>query len=417
MNATPVTSPPAAEGSARTRLLVIDDEPGLCSFMAEIASGEGMIVTTCSDPEALDEAMQVNADIIFLDLMMPGTDGIEVLRRAAEAQCTARIVLMSGVDRKVLQTAERYGTARGLQIAGTLQKPARAAEVRTLLRTVAKAAAPSSAPARVRPAAVSVGVDELTEAIERQQLVMHYQPQVTLDGGRWHGIEALVRWNHPRHGLLMPDRFIPLAEESGLSLPLTLAVVRQVLTDCAASRERLCFEGVLSINLPPSALTDVSFPAQLQRMTRLLGCQDVPLRFEITETSAGTDSPVALDILTRLRLAGYTLSIDDFGTGMSSMERLRDLPFNELKVDMQFVRVMADDPDSRAIVEHSIGLAHQLNMIAVAEGVEDERAWHMLAAAGCDVAQGYFVQRPVPTDGLVEWRSRWRAPAAATARA
>lgn len=408
----PMFEPPAtANPPDAGRLLVIDDETALCEYVADIARGEGLQVRSCSDGKEVRQALAAPADLIFLDLMMPGLDGIEVLRMAADNGCTATFVLMSGVDRKVLQTAQRYGVSRGLQICATMQKPVRVAELRAVLRSVlgARPAAPAPRP-RAAEAGEDIDAADLARGIAAGELVLHYQPQVALADGAWTGLEALVRWKHPRLGLVMPNRFVTLAERSGLGLQLTHAVVRRALSDLAPASSPARFDGELSLNLPAIALTDLQFPTQMHELGRAHGWPDERIQFELTETSTSDGSATALDILTRLRVSGFRLSIDDFGTGHSSLERLRNLPFNELKIDMQFVRGMAGDPDSRAIVGNSIALAHQLGMRTVAEGVEDAAAWRLLREAGCDVAQGYFISRPLPLDALAGWAAAWRAP-------
>lgn len=390
-------------------LLVVDDEAALCDFVADIARAEGFSVRTCTTGHGIAAALAEPADLIFLDLMMPGVDGIEALRMAADAGCRARFVLMSGVDRKVLQTAQRYGVSRGLTIQTTLQKPARAAQIREVLRTSAPAPSPVRAPSGESGGEITA--EELARGIAAREIVLHYQPQVVLADGALFGLEALARWNHPQRGLLMPARFIALAEQSGLALALTRAIVEKALEDLRPANAPVKFDGVLSINLPPVALTDLAFPGQMHALCAEHGWPEERLQFELTETSTGDSSPTALDILTRLRMGGFRLSIDDFGTGQSSLERLRLLPFNELKIDMQFVRGLAHDSDSRIIVANSIALAHQLGLRVVAEGVEDAVAWRLLREAGCDFAQGYLISRPVPPQALPQWSQAWHAPA------
>jgi EAL domain-containing protein (putative c-di-GMP-specific phosphodiesterase class I)/CheY-like chemotaxis protein len=397
-------------------LLVIDDEVALCDYVADIARGEGLEVRACSDPAKVREHLALQADLICLDLMMPGLDGIEVLRAAADAGCSASIVLMSGFDRRVLQSAQTYGISRGLTIAATVHKPIRAADLRALLRSLTGAPPRTRTPARGTPPSKPQGeirAEDLARGIDADELVLHYQPQVSMTDGQWAGVEALVRWQHPEFGLVMPDRFIELAESSGLALALTRAIVRRALTELQPSSLPGGFDGALSLNLPAVALTDLEFPSQMHALSRSLGWQESHVQFELTETSTSNDSPTALDILVRLRMGGFCLSIDDFGTGLSSLQRLRLLPFNELKIDMQFVRGLATDRDSAAIVQNSIALAHQLGMRVVAEGVEDERAWRLLRQMGCDFAQGYMISRPVPPASLGAWRQSWRPPAPA----
>ncbi len=403
-----IPSPPALT------LLVIDDEATLCDYVADIAQEEGFVVHACSDPGGVATSLRTASDVIFLDLMMPGVDGVEVLRMAADAGCAARIVLMSGIDSRMLNTAQRFGISRGLDVCATVHKPVRAAELRALLRTLSTGSSvPGTTAPRLSPAlAEEITAEDLARGIAAGELVLHYQPQVALSDGRWEGIEALVRWQHPKFGLVMPNRFIQLAEREELALALTRAVVERALSDLRPSAGEVAFEGVLSLNLPAVALTDLELPNQMHALAGTRDWPDSRIQFELTETSAGSESPTALDILLRLRMSGFCLSIDDFGTGHSSLQRLRLLPFTELKIDIQFVRGLASDPVSAAIVRNSIALAHQLGIRTVAEGVEDAQAWRLLHEAGCDLAQGYFISRPVPLESLSRWKASWLPPAA-----
>lgn len=404
-----MTHATAIHSSSNPKLLVIDDEVALCEFARDVGEAAGFLVTTASAPALVEAALALDEDMILLDLMMPGIDGIEVLRKLGEKVCTARIVLTSGMDRKVLETARRLGVAHGLNIVGHLQKPVRAAELHALLKKE-RAEILKVVVAESKKQSVNVSAEELRAAIEGDQLVVHYQPQVALKDGSWAGVEALVRWQHPLHGLLYPGHFVELAEQSGLGLELTYAVVRKVLADWTSGGAAPQFEGLLSINLPAVALTDVGFPGRVGEMAAAVRCANERVRFELTETSTASDSAQSLDILARLRMHGFTLSIDDFGTGHSSLERLRNMPFGELKVDMVFVREMETDRDSRVIVESSIALGRELGMEVVAEGVENEASWHLLRAMACDIAQGYFIGRPMSLEQIAVWRQRWVPP-------
>jgi EAL domain-containing protein (putative c-di-GMP-specific phosphodiesterase class I) len=163
-----------------------------------------------------------------------------------------------------------------------------------------------------------------------------------------------------------------------------------------------------AINLPPVAMTDLIFPESVMQAIAKVGCNAAKLMFEVTETSVPVDPARARDILTRLRLKGFALSIDDFGTGHSSLESLQILPFNELKIDLGFVRVAETDKAARLIVESSIALGRQLGLTVLAEGVENEALWCWLNEAGCELAQGYFIGKPMPLEEMARWKAEWK---------
>lgn len=383
---------------------IIDDEPGVAQIALDVAVDCGYDAQILTSGAALDAAAV--CDVIVLDLLMPGMDGVEVLRNLAAAGSRARIILMSGMDRRMLESARKVAAVQNLSVAGVLNKPFRPAELRDLLTGII-ATTTDAAGTKKRAPQVVVTVADLARAIANDELVMHYQPKLNLADQRWIGVEALVRWQHPVHGLLYPDAFVHIAEGSELALPFTYEVARKAVADCAVMIATMDFEGSLAINIPPSALTEVTVPERLLEI--ISGSGFVPSRFvvEITETSIPSGLALSLEIQARLRLRGIRLSIDDFGTGHSSMERLHESPFDELKIDLVFVRGAEHDPALRMIAESAVTLGHSLGMMVAAEGVENAEALAWLTRIGCDYSQGYYISRPVPLDALGRWaRSR-----------
>jgi diguanylate cyclase (GGDEF)-like protein len=249
-------------------------------------------------------------------------------------------------------------------------------------------------------------VGELRRAIEHDELSLVYQPKVDYQSGRVNCVEALVRWEHPRHGLLGPDQFLPIAEQTGLIRPLARWVLEAALRE-AHRWFKAGLDISVAVNLSMRNLHD---PQITDTIHELLGRCDVPpgrLLIEITESSLMADAARAMDVLTQLRGMGIGISIDDFGTGYSSLAYLKRLPVDELKIDRSFVSHMALDENDAAIVRSTIGLAHDLGLTVVAEGVEDQAAWDMLSGLGCDIAQGYFVSRPMPAADLARWLNTW----------
>ena len=251
-------------------------------------------------------------------------------------------------------------------------------------------------------------IDELQAAMTSDQLVLHYQPKIDLDTGDVHSVEALVRWEHPTRGLLYPDAFLSLVEESGLMPGLTRLVLAMALDQAAVWRAQ-DRHLTIAVNLSASSLVDADLPDQVAAMLVARGLPPGVLQLEITEEFLMADRDQARTILTRLRAGGVQISVDDFGTGYSSLSYLRDLPIDELKLDRSFVFPMADDPRAAALVASTIDLAHSLGLRMVAEGVEDHAAFTKLTHLGCDQAQGYFMSRPVPAAELDQWLSNRRA--------
>jgi diguanylate cyclase (GGDEF)-like protein len=245
-------------------------------------------------------------------------------------------------------------------------------------------------------------MEDLRAAITNRELQLHYQPKVDASSYRVVGVEALVRWNHPRKGLLLPGSFLSLVEDAGLMHEMTMAVLETALDqvqEWVATGRPL----PVAVNLSPSSLVDIQLPARIEELLVARGLSPDLLIIEITEDVIMSDRDRARQILDELRRVGIHVAIDDFGTGYSSLAYLRELPIDELKLDRSFIAAMGIDERSQAIVRSAIDLAHSLGLRMVAEGVEDEDTARQLGRAGCDEAQGFYFSRALPPGQLEEW--------------
>jgi diguanylate cyclase (GGDEF)-like protein len=252
---------------------------------------------------------------------------------------------------------------------------------------------------------------ELRRAIGEQQLEVYYQPVADLRTGTVTGMEALVRWPHPEHGMLMPDDFVPIAEHAGLIRPLTFYVLRDALLRCGQLRDD-GFDLDVAVNLSVRSVLDVSLPDLVEGILAQHGLDARSLVLEITESSVMADPARSIGVLDRLSALGVGIAIDDFGTGYSSLSHLRRLPVDEVKIDRSFVSGMITNESDAVIVRSTIDLARNLGLRVIAEGVEDETTWDLLAGLGCDAAQGYYLSRPVPAEAFVGWLQRIPLPPA-----
>ncbi len=243
---------------------------------------------------------------------------------------------------------------------------------------------------------------ELREAIQSNQLCLHYQPQINHRSGRISGLEALVRWNHPQRGFLPPDTFIPLAEDAGLIGPLSRWVLNAALGQLVSLHQRGYMLN-MAVNLSARNLHDMELPANVSRLLADSGINPKYLTLEITESAVMSNPSDGLIILTALDKMGVTLSIDDFGTGYSSLAYLKRLPVDELKIDKSFVTDMEENDNDAVIVRSTIDLAHNLGLKVTAEGVETQGAWDTLSILGCDQSQGYLMGRPMSVEKLELW--------------
>ncbi len=384
-------------------LIVVDDEPDLAGFVCTVAEQVGFDIEQFNSA-ALFKDQYTSADVIVLDLMMPGVDGVEVIRFLAKSGCDAQLILVSGFDPAVLHSAQKLAIEQGLNVAGSLSKPFRYYDLHQLLSGLSIT---SKSPAR-RASIESPPVEELREALVNSELLLYYQPKVGLNGHFIAAFEALVRWQHPAHGLLSPDLFIPTAEQHGLINNLTWVVLEQAIMQCCSWRNQgLTVQ--IAVNMSASTLKELDLPEKIGGLLKKHGLQPSQIILEVTETALMQELITSLDILTRLRMKGFHLSIDDFGTGYSSLVQLHRVPFSEIKIDRSFVMEMDHDPEAAAIVETVILLGHKLNMKIVAEGVETDSCREVLARLGCDQAQGYLFARPMPADEAFQWFSRHKS--------
>lgn len=259
-------------------------------------------------------------------------------------------------------------------------------------------------------------ITALRQAIERDQLVLHYQPIVDLSGNRPVSVEALVRWSHPDDGLLSPEKFISLAEHTGLIVPLSRWVLE------AALRQRQVWQQggldvTVTVNLSMPNLQDQQLVDMIRELLRRYDTPPAALRIEITESALMDDPAPTHQVLTRLNELGVHISVDDFGTGYSSLAYLKNLPVDELKIDQSFILHMVRNETDAVIVRSTIGLAHGLGLRVVGEGVEDRQTCEMLSTLGCDAIQGYYVSAPLPASDLEGWLRGSRRRAGAIARA
>jgi len=381
------------------RVLIIDDDPRICRLIKRVADKVGVEVATIDSPARFESTYKTyGPNLILMDLKMPELDGVEILRKLAAGASEAAIILMSGMDKSVLETAEELGKSLGLNMVGVITKPIDVDHVGKMLKQH------FDPPTRKQPTLpVKLTEEELFQAIKQNELRVYYQPQIQLDSGALIGAEALVRWQHPIHGLIFPDSFIPLAEKNkALIGGLTYSVLETVLQDDAQFRDR----GValnLSVNLSALMLGDLSLPDKIEELVKTYDFNPKRLLLEVTESGAMENPSLTMDILTRLRLKGVRLSIDDFGTGFSSLVQLYRMPFNEIKIDKSFVMLANESEEAAAIARITIELGHSLGLKVVAEGVEDQQCYDWLRGLDCDIAQGYFIGRPVSIDHFLGW--------------
>jgi EAL domain-containing protein (putative c-di-GMP-specific phosphodiesterase class I)/CheY-like chemotaxis protein len=362
-------------------------------------------VTLCESAQSAQTLLESEFEtigLVFCDLQMPDIDGVEFVRHLARIGYRGGLVLVSGENGRILQTVRKLAQAHQIDMIAALAKPVSLEQLRQVLASNASRQASAA-----RAARHAYAPGELRRAIAAGELVNHYQPKVALSTGELVGVEVLVRWQHPTAGLVLPDQFIATAEEHGLIDPLTRSVLTSALRQGRVWHDA-GLDIQLAVNVSMDNLAALDFPDVVAQLANDAGVALSSVVLEVTESRLMKDLRAPLDILTRLRLKRISLSIDDFGTGHSSLAQLRDIPFDELKLDRSFVNGASRDPALRAIVEATLQMARQLGMKSVAEGVEDRADWNLLRTLGCDVAQGYLIARPMPGNELPAWWKAWQ---------
>ncbi|WP_292998481.1 EAL domain-containing protein [Nevskia sp.] len=391
------------------RVLIVDDHPMqrllLGRMLAALPVRE--VVAASGGLEAL-ELIENGArfDLVITDLDMPGVDGMELTRRIGELPAPPPVALVSALDAQILASVGTLSRLGGRALLTILPKPVSIDALRTAVAAIPDAVAsphPRGTPSTPR---ADYTVDEIAAGLDAGQFVPYFEPQIELNEGHVTGFEALVRWLHPRDGVIAPGRFLPQIENTPLMARLTDAVLAGAL-DAQRGWRDVGLTLSLSVNLSPGVLTTLDFAACLTSAVLDRGLDPKTITFELTESNAANGSAVVLENITRLRIKGFRLSIDDFGTGYSSLQQLSELPLSELKIDRGFTARMLDDRVARAAVESSLRLAQQLGLSTCGEGIEQPELVRQLRWMGCERGQGYLFSRPIAPERVLAWLVDW----------
>lgn len=390
-------------------VLVIDDHGFQRSVLARMLRSIGVErVLEAADGARALEIVREHRDglaLIVSDVDMPQMDGLEFLRRLAEEAAQTAVAIHSALEPALLNSIDVMAAAYGMQLVGVLPKPATESSLRevlerALLRTM-----------RTKRIDAPPDAEQIATALDREEFEPWFQPKIDLRTGRVCGAEALVRWCRVRAEPLPPDRFLAAVTDGGLMRALTLGVASQAAR-CLAQLPDRGNDFTLSLNVCPTLLDSPEFADALARTLVGAGADPHEVVLEVTESAAARNEGAALENLARLRMRGFELSIDDFGTGFSSLAKLVRTPFSELKIDRSFVSRVVADRAARTLVESMIALARRLGMRTVAEGIETEEQLEELLALGCDMGQGYLFAKPMP---MPDWLGFMGASAAAQA--
>ncbi|HSV51430.1 MAG TPA: EAL domain-containing response regulator [Burkholderiaceae bacterium] len=384
------------------RFLAVEDHPFQRSVLMRLLTSLGATqICDAPDGHAALKILKTSAapiDIIISDLDMPGMDGMEFMRHLGEARVAASIILASALESVLLASVETMSRAYGVRILGVIEKPITRAKLDALIG--------QHRPAQPLPPKApdpSFTLEEVAHGLAHDEFEPFFQPKVELATGRVTGAEALARWRHPQFGVVAPSAFIGLLEAGDRIDALTWTMLEKSAAVCRQWQAARGQELAMSVNLSIRSLADVQLADQVTALVRAQQLEPRHMVLEITESAATTDVGKVLENLSRLRMKGFGLSIDDYGTGYSSMQQLMRIAFTELKIDQSFVANAARQQSASVILASSLDMAKKLNITSVAEGVETQQDWDLLTLLGCKLAQGYFIARPMPAQALFAW--------------
>lgn len=390
-------------------ILIIDDDAfAVKVFTSQLHKLGYKNTEGITDPlKALDylRAHKSLVKTIVCDLQMPGLDGIELIQKIGEEGYDGRILLVSGEDPRVIRSAQRLVESMRMSLIGAMPKPIKLEALGTLLSAVSAAQRPVQLHAKMPR-------EQIQSGLETSQFVNFYQPKVNVDTGAVVGWEALIRWEHPVHGLLSPARFLPEMEAAGLGNELLMHVLTGPTGALNLLREQLSLgdkKFIVAVNLADSNLLDPRLPEKLLELMQEFGVSPKNLMLEVSEERSTADRTISNTTLSRLALKGFPLSLDDFGAGDTTMSDLSDIAITELKFDRSFVQNVDQDSAQRLSLRSCISMADTLGLNTVAEGVETLEEWNTVKSIGCRVVQGFLVGKPMPVACLAHWYKDWDA--------
>ncbi|AWL13119.1 Protein YhjK [Saliniradius amylolyticus] len=389
-------------------VLVVEDSAAQRQFTMDLCCAVGATEVEGAENGrvALDmiDEREHDYDILICDLEMPDLNGIEMINLLASRQTHSALIIVSGREQSLISAVELMARTAGLWVLGGVQKPLTEALLKQQMEDYFRQASQSISTDTTKNSK-SVPLEELEQALDEGNFVLHYQPKMSMQTGKLSGVEALVRLRRGERDIIFPGDFIPQCEQNGLIDRLSYEVVQLAATQQQRWME-LGLDTKVSVNLSAVSFDNDQFSQDVLDLIQQSKIDTEHMIFEVTESEVITDMAKALSILTRLRLSGCGLSIDDFGTGHSSVKQLTQIPFTELKVDRSLIEGIASKKHLQVIFESTLSMCNKLGLSIVAEGIEKKEDWDYLKRNGCHVGQGYYYAPPMPESDLLGW---WQA--------
>ncbi|WP_404342349.1 EAL domain-containing protein [Pseudoalteromonas mariniglutinosa] len=385
-------------------VLIVEDSIGQRQFAQDMCSGLGYVQVEVAENGrvALERIEQrtKDFDIVICDLEMPDIDGIELLKLLSERECLSAVIIVSGREMNLISAVELLATKQGLWVLGAVQKPLLPSSFDKFIeRYHQKLGKVGLSESKVTN--TEIKLQRLRQALNEKRFILHYQPQIDMQSGKLMGVEALVRLSQ-NEKLIFPADFIPLCELHGLIDELTLEILKQAIDQ----KRRFSEQGIdtqISVNISAVSFDNKRFTDEIMGLFNEMGADAKRITLEVTESAVIKDLAKALNVLTRLRLIGCGLSIDDYGTGYSSVKQLSEIPFTELKLDRSLIDGVAGKPHLQAIFGSTLTMCEKLGINLVAEGVELAADWHYLKHHGCQIAQGFAIAHAMSESNFIAW--------------
>jgi EAL domain-containing protein (putative c-di-GMP-specific phosphodiesterase class I) len=385
---------------SQVRVLVVDDDPMMAELLSMLLRDCGLTqVDTADDGHAaLDFLSRRPADLLICDLNMPGMDGVQLISRVAALERRPSIILLSGEDPRILESSRQFAEAKELKVLGVLGKPVARGPLVALLRQHG----PKLELRGGGQQHVPIDAAHLRAGLEGGAISLFYQPKVDLRSGRTVGVEGLLRWQDPVSGLLPTRDVVAAVERCGMIDELTLVILARAARDRRSAADRgLALN--FAVNLSMKNLSDAGIVDRMLDIVAGEGCEPSDFTLELTETHLVEDLARVLEPLLRLRLLGFRIALDDYGTGASTMQMLSQLPSSEMKIDRSFVTAGPRSPQGRILLQSAVELGLRMDQTIVAEGIETVEERALVLELGCHVGQGHLFARPLPFDALLDW--------------
>ena len=384
----------------KLNVLVVDDSNVQRNHVMNMCLDQGVsnVVGAINGVDAIDKLSEEKFDVVFIDLEMPIMDGVELSRKIAKNKLAQSVIILSSKDPSLISSIGTMAESDGLIVLGTFKKPMQINDLVNSLNRL-KTHTNSNETHKIYNRLV---IDDLINGIKEQRITLFYQPKLTCKGLLLKGVEALARWNHPKLGFVSPVEFITAAEEFGIISELTHYLFDIALKQKVQWRDHgINFH--LAFNLSPLSLADNDLAEKISSQVALHNIEPKEIVLEVTENAICGEISTAIETLAKLRLKGFKLAIDDYGTGFANAQQLSRVPATELKLDRILVDNVATRPQQLAILKSTVNLAKDLGLTTVAEGVENFDDFKLLFQLNVDLIQGYYFAKPMPPEKLIHW--------------